>query len=40
MRGVVEVRGRAGIVVLPSRPWLIRFEALNTYIGCFRPGWP
>ena len=33
MRGVVEVKGRAGNSVLPSRPGRISFEALNTDIG-------
>lgn len=33
MRGVVEVRGRAGIVVLPARFSQIGFDAINTDIG-------
>lgn len=33
MRGVVEVRGRAGIVVLPAKANLINFDAINTDIG-------
>jgi len=33
MRGVVEVRGRAGIVVLPTRFNQIGFDAINTDIG-------
>ena len=33
MRGVVEVRGRAGIVVLPSKVSQISFDAINTDIG-------
>jgi DNA-binding FadR family transcriptional regulator len=33
MRGIVEVRGRAGIVLLPARPNAISFEAMNTDVG-------
>ncbi len=33
MRGVVEVRGRAGIVVLPAKVSQIGFDAINTDIG-------
>lgn len=33
MRGIVEVRGRAGIIVLPSRTNQISFDAINTDIG-------
>lgn len=33
MRGVVEVRGRAGIVVVPPRVNAISFDAINTDIG-------
>lgn len=33
MRGIVEVRGRAGIVLLPTRPSAISFEAMNTDVG-------
>ncbi|WP_313958426.1 FadR/GntR family transcriptional regulator [Chelativorans salis] len=33
MRGLVEVRGRAGIVVLPTRPNQLGFDAINTDIG-------
>ncbi len=33
MRGIVEVRGRAGIVILPQRTSEINFDAINTDIG-------
>lgn len=33
MRGVVEVRGRAGIVILPQRSDTVRFDAINTDAG-------
>jgi len=33
MRGMVEVQGRSGIVVLPTRPSQINFDAINTDIG-------
>ncbi|WP_281354753.1 FadR/GntR family transcriptional regulator [Chelativorans alearense] len=33
MRGLVEVRGRAGIIVLPTRPGQLGFDAINTDIG-------
>tara|TARA_R110002124_G_scaffold144122_15_gene309070 strand:- start:18899 stop:19642 length:744 start_codon:yes stop_codon:yes gene_type:complete len=33
MRGLVEVRGRAGIVVLPQKNPQISFDAINTDIG-------
>lgn len=33
MRGIVEVRGRAGIVVLPTPLNLINFDTINTDVG-------
>ncbi|MET3601674.1 FadR/GntR family transcriptional regulator [Martelella mangrovi] len=33
MRGIVEVRGRAGIIVLPAHVNALSFDALNTDIG-------
>lgn len=33
MRGIVEVRGRAGIVILPQNNPQISFDAINTDIG-------
>ncbi len=33
MRGIVEVRGRAGIVVLPPPVNLINFDTINTDVG-------
>lgn len=33
MRGIVEVRGRAGIVILPRRGNQMSFDAINTDIG-------
>lgn len=33
MRGIVEVRGRAGIVVLPNATNLINFDTVNTDVG-------
>lgn len=33
MRGIVEVRGRAGIVVLPNASGLINFDTINTDVG-------
>ena len=33
MRGIVEVRGRTGIVVLPTSATLINFDSINTDVG-------
>lgn len=33
MRGIVEVRGRAGIVVLPNAGNLMNFDTINTDVG-------